>query len=270
MERVSIISLVCFALCSANSFGEVQQSVSFRVYSYCGGPTEEEFLRRCHSVKSEVERKWLGKSSSEPLEPCCDIVLHASRTAYIQAIGQGGIRSYGSTLIRADGEKVAMRRIDLLTNQDGQFTALTHELTHVILADRFGSDRPPLWADEGIATLADSTAKRSLHHKDCMTALHSGTSLRIVDLLQMDQFASPRQVPAFYGQSLTLVQFLVERNEPSKFIPFLELAKEHGYDRALREVYDIDGVVDLEALWRDFAISGNSVNRTSPHIAAGG
>jgi hypothetical protein len=219
----------------------------------------------------QLQKTWLGGVTCEAWEPCCEVVLHATRNTYIQAIGNSGIRSYGSSLIRADRQRIVKRRIDLLANLDGEFTALTHELTHVILADRFTADQPPLWANEGIATLADSASKRSLHQKDCLTALRNGTSFRIIDLLELDQFTSPHQVPAFYGQSLLLVQFLVERDEPSKFIPFLESAKELGYDRALHEVYDINGVVHLESLWRDFAVSSaNASIRISPHISAGG
>jgi hypothetical protein len=102
-----------------------------------------------------------------------------------------------------------------------------------------------------------------------MAALRNGTAFRTIDLLQLEQFTSPQQVPAFYGQSLVLVQFLVERDDPSKFIPFLESAKEHGYDYALREVYDIEGIVQLEILWRDFAVATEGT-RPSAHISAGG
>jgi hypothetical protein len=273
VRSASLIAFVCLAIYSAKAFADELpvKSPSFEVYSYRGGPTTESMLKHCQSLREELHKKWLGTPFYEPWEPCCKVVLHATRNSYIQAIGRGGIRSYGSSLIRSDGKRIAKRRIDLLANPDGQFTALTHELTHVILADRFVADHPPLWANEGIATLADSATKRSLHRNDCMAALRNGTSFRMIDLLQLDQFTSPHQVPAFYGQSLSLVQFLVERDEPSKFVPFLELAKEEGYDHALREVYDIDGVVQLETLWRDFAASGGKTStHTSPHVSAGG
>jgi hypothetical protein len=273
MRRALVITITCLAICSRSVLAETyfDKSTSFTVQSYRGGPPAEEFAQRCQSLREHVQKTWLGESSGEPWEPCCEVVLHATRNGYIQAIGRGGIRSYGSSLIRDDGKKVTKRRIDLLANQHGQFTALTHELTHVVLADRFVSDDPPLWADEGIATLADSATKRSMHQNDCTAALRSGNAFRIIDLLQMDRFKSPHQVPAFYGQSLVLVQFLVEWDEPSKFIPFLELAKKQGYDKALREVYDIDGVVHLETLWRDFAVSGaRATLRTNVQVAAGG
>jgi hypothetical protein len=273
VRRASRIAFVCIAIYSGEVFAE-ELSVkepSFTVYSYRSGPVATEILRQCESLREQLQKTWLRAASSESWNPCCEIVLHGTRNSYIQAIGNSGIRSYGSSLIRSDGKKIIKRRIDLLANGDRQFTALTHELTHVILADRFANGDPPLWANEGIATLADSAVKRSLHQKDCMAALRNGTSFRIIDLLQLNQFTSPHQVPAFYGQSLSLVEFLVERDDSSKFVPFLELANEQGYDRALREIYDIDGVVHLETLWRDFAISGTKSGvPVSPHALAGG
>lgn len=258
MGRLSVVPFVWVSAHFLFVFGHLAaaEEPSFVVRSYRGGPAAHGVLEQCQLLREQLQKTWLGTAPCEPWKPCCEIVLHATRTSYMQAVGRGGSQSSGSSLIRTDGDKITKRRIDLLVNQHRQLTALSHELTHVVLADRFGADQAPLWADEGIATLADSAAKKSLHQKDCLEALRNGTSLRIVDLLELEQFRSPHQVPAFYGQSLSLVQFLAEHGEPSEFVSFLELAKERGYDRALREAYGIDGISHLETLWREYAISG--------------
>lgn len=273
MRIIGLIVFCCTMLSSVAALAAElsAESTAFLVRSYPGGPAPVEILDQCQSTREQLEKTWFGTTKRESWDPCCEIVLHGTRASYIRAIGQSGFQSFGSSLIRSDGQKIIKRRIDLLANANRQFSALTHELTHVILADRFATDHPPLWANEGIATLADSASKRSLHQRDCMAAMRTGTSFRINDLLEMDQLRSSCHVPAFYGQSLSLVQFLVERDEPSKFVPFLELAMERGYDRALREVYDIDGVAHLETLWRDFIVSGDATGtRITAHISAGG
>ncbi len=259
-RRLTIIALLCLspelALLMAQ---ETQgQSPSFIVQSYRSGPSAEVVLRQCQLLREELQTKWLSKTSCAPWQPCCEIVLHGARASYIHSVGRGAAQTLGSTLIRTDGQKIIKRRIDLLVNQDREFPALSHELVHVILADRFGADKTPLWADEGIATVMDSAAKRSLHRQDCVAALHCGTALRIIDLLQLEQFKSPNQVPAFYGQSLSLVSFLVEQRDRATFVEFLELAQKRGYDYALRETYGIDGVARLEMRWREFAVSGST------------
>lgn len=138
----------------------------------------------------------------------------------------------GSSLIRAEKGRILTRRIDLLVSEHSGLPALAHELTHVVLADRFGGRQPPRWVDEGIATMADPTEKRMLHYRDCHHALRSGTALRLIEVLDLEQFTSAQQVPAFYGQSLSLVHFLSEQVQPQTVIDFAEAAMDHGYDFA--------------------------------------
>lgn len=270
MRRI-VIAVLSTLAGSAVADNTSPNPASFVVYSYRGGPAAEDVLQNCESLREQIQAKWLAVADAEPWQPQCEIVLHPSRTSYAQAVGRGAAQTSGSSLILRDGDAITHRRIDLLVNPSGHFTALMHELTHVVLADRFRGKRAPLWADEGIATEADSATKKSLHHRDCLSALRNGTSLRLGYLLQMERFASPHQMPAFYGQSLSLVQFLLEQDKPSTFVAFLELAKERGYDHALRKIYAIEGIVELESQWRDYAVTGSKVERqTTSQSPAGG
>jgi hypothetical protein len=49
---------------------------------------------------------------------------------------------------------------------------------------------------------------------------------------------------------LVLVRWLSERGEPAKLLELHNLAEERGYDAALRELYEIDGLAELEQLWQ--------------------
>jgi hypothetical protein len=71
----------------------------------------------------------------------------------------------------------------------------------------------------------------------------------------MEQFTSPSEVAAFYGQSQSLVQFLIDRRSPSRFVQFLTSSIDQGYDRALREVYEIEDTRQLERLWQRYVLS---------------
>lgn len=72
----------------------------------------------------------------------------------------------------------------------------------------------------------------------------------MVDVLHLDRFTGPHQVPAFYGQSLSLVEYLAARSEPHHVVDFAETAADRGYDQALRQHYDIRNVAMLEREWR--------------------
>jgi hypothetical protein len=46
------------------------------------------------------------------------------------------------------------------------------------------------------------------------------------------------------------VKCLVSRGTPAEFMHFLHTAASSGYDEALKIHYGIDGVAQLECLWR--------------------
>lgn len=230
-------------------------SSNFVVRSYRGGPDASDVLQRARELRDELQRVWFGGAVNTNWNPRCEIVVHASQSTYLQVVGRGGIQTSGSSLVKFDRGRVVTRRVDLLADAKGELSALPHELTHVVLADRFGERQLPRWLDEGIATLSDSRHKQSLHHRDCRHALESGTAFRIPELFSLDRLTSSHQVAPFYGQSLSLVRFLADRDQPSQVIAFAESAMENGYDRALREVYEIDGVASLARQWRNYATS---------------
>ncbi|MEZ6070544.1 MAG: hypothetical protein R3C10_09790 [Pirellulales bacterium] len=233
-----------------------ESETNFDVQTFAGGPDADSFSQVCERLKRRIEGIWLGDSPAEHWRPACQVVLHASRESYLASVGRSGGQTRGSSLIGRHGNMIVSRRIDLLVDQQGNTSALAHELTHVVLAGGLGGRPLPPWLDEGIATLADPDRKLSRHHRDCREALDRGTAFDLTRLITLQRLSSPNQFPAFYGQSVTLVDFLCDREGPEKILPFAALALEAGYDRALRESFDIDGVAHLERLWLDHVQTG--------------
>lgn len=258
MRRICLLTLLVTFLSPSCVLAEgseaelVVESDNFRIHSYRNGPSAEELATRVEKMRSELQSVWLNGEAESQWQPRCEIVLHPTRAKYQQAVG-GGAQTSGSSYIRYQRGRMQTRRIDLLVLSDGTMSALPHELTHVVLADRFEGRQPPRWVDEGVATLADSREKRKLHHRDCQYALSSGTALRMMEILNLDQFTSAEQVPAFYGQSLVLVRFLASRDDLDTIIDFAETAMNDGYDQALQTHYGIDSVAALERQWRTYA-----------------
>ncbi|PQO41501.1 peptidase MA family metallohydrolase [Blastopirellula marina] len=229
------------------------ESANFQIRTFRGGPSASQLLKQCEALRSDLQQVWLTAEDRGDWSPRCQVYVHATKASYQTAVGRGAAQTSGSSLIQAVRGEIISRRIDLLYDAQKGTSALPHELTHVVLADRFENGRPPRWLDEGVATMADSPEKRMLHHRDCHQALQSGDALRVVQLLRLEQFTSAKQVPAFYGQSLSLVHFLAEQDEPTRLIDFAEAASKRGYDRALREIYQIEGIEELERRWRKYA-----------------
>lgn len=232
-------------------------SEHFVIRSYPGGPAASELLRACEEFRETFQTMWMGRVSSA-WRPRCEVVVHASRARYQQAVGRRSGQTSGSSYIRFDRGRVAARRVDLLADGEGRVAALSHELSHVALADRFPGRQPPRWVDEGVATLADSWEKQRLHHRDCQYALHADTAIPLSELLRLEQCSSYEQTAAFYGQSLSLVGYLVQCETPKRFLALVELAHEKGIDHALRETYGIDNLALLERRWRAHVLAATS------------
>ena len=68
-------------------------------------------------------------------------------------------------------------------------------------------------------------------------------------LFALEQYPQPHRVPGFYGQSVSLAAFLARRDDPAKFVKFIERVLDRGHDRALRDVYGIENAASLELEW---------------------
>ncbi len=259
--------LLAFALGTWLSFSlalaHSSPAANFVVRAADGRVDCEHVAQQCETLRVQLFKKW-HQSPCIPWNPRCEIVIHSTRDSYTEHVGPGSEQTNGSTLIRLGNEGVVHRRIDLLTDSSGRLTALPHELTHVVLADVFEGRKPPPWADEGIATLADSESKRSLHHRDCRDAIESGAAFRVAELLTLERLSRPEQVAAFYGQSLSLTRFLVAQNDAQELVHFIKHAMEVGYDRAVQKHYGFDTITDLELAWRRFEQANQSIHQGHP------
>jgi hypothetical protein len=239
----------CKGICRTFSSGGwlVHESPNFRICSLPGEARAGTAAAEAEALRRELSERWLG-DAGKTWNPRCQIVLHRTLAGYLKAV-PGGSQSVGSSLVEIDGQRVVTRRIDVRADRaDWLRNALAHELTHVVLADLF-IDRPvPRWADEGMAVLADTPAKRGEHLAEFRQAHARQDALRLVQLVGMEQYPAAGQ-GVFYGQSVSLVQFLLEQGTPGQFTEFLKHAADSGYDAALRKSYQIDGLSDLERRW---------------------
>jgi hypothetical protein len=229
----------------------VLETCNFQICCEQSESHAKDLAEHAESLRDSLELKWLGEPTASAWRPACQILLYASKRSYVAAVGRGSEHTVGSSLVTVDKGQITSRRIDLLGDQTEFLTAaLPHELTHVILRDRFTSTPPPRWADEGMATLADTQGKQGRHHQDLMDAIADGGLFRAANLLAMDDYPSPNRYGAFYGESVSLTEFLVKRASPQQFVQFIERAKIEGYDEALEKCYGIYGCVALDHEWR--------------------
>lgn len=230
--------------------GRVIETANFRIYGIGGSNDAARIASDLESLRSRLVRTWLGEKQLPAWSPKCELRIHTTANAYAQAVGQDQFATVGASRVDLTGRRVSLRRIDVRADQAGWFAAaLPHELTHVIMTDEFLGSELPNWADEGMAVLADSPRKQSLHLRDFQAGRASGTDFRLADLVCQPCYPAAARVPVFYGQSLSLVKFLVDRKSPSGFVGFLHRIKQVGCDAALAETYGFHDVGELERRW---------------------
>ena len=218
------------------------------------GTADRDALRRtsdaCESLRALLVRQWFDGASSIRWQPKCAVVVHASRADYLRHVGPGGAGTVASARIERRAGKIVGRRIDVRpTPECLASSALAHELAHVVLADHFAGERLPRWIDEGFAVLADSPAKQSRHRRDLHAALAAGAEYRLAELVTLSEYPSGQHRATFYGQSASLVRFLVEHGGERRFLDFVASSLEQGHDQGLRQAYGF-GLAELERRWR--------------------
>ncbi|HEX5446014.1 MAG TPA: hypothetical protein VFW87_19465 [Pirellulales bacterium] len=239
---------------SAAAGWSIIETANFRFCARSKFSLPPKTLSAVEELRDRLTAKWSGKPSGGiAWQPKCDVILHGTRAAYLRAVPGGG-KTLGSSVIDVANDAVIARRIDIRADQPGWFDGvLAHELTHLVLADLFPGSRVPAWADEGMAVLADPAGKQDAHLRDLWLAHSQRGSFRLTELLAMEDYPSPDRHAAFYGQSASLVQYLVERGTPEQFVQFVQTGVERGYEQALRDIYRLNGVAELEHRWRQHA-----------------
>jgi hypothetical protein len=232
--------------------------------------TAQRLAETAETLRTRLQTKWLGDDAQKSWNPKCQLVLHPNLESYVCACGRGSEHTVGSSLVKANEGRISSRQIDLVGGRTDFLTAaLPHELTHVILKDRFPSVTLPRWADEGMAMLADTEAKQGRHLRDLESAVASQSLFDTGSLVAIVNYPGASRMGTFNGQSVSLVKYLVDDQGPRRFVDFIERANELGYDAAVRECYHLHDLGQLDRLWRR-QVCGSTVAKSgsSPAVLA--
>lgn len=240
---------------SSSVRGDARHAVSpnFSVHSEDPSHPADRVAVQCERRRQHQQRRWLGESGSSLWRPRCEVVVHANENAYLRCLGARAAMTRGVSRIHRQSHRIVSRHISLMADpQSGELTALAHELTHLVLADRFKMSPPPRWVDEGTALLADDAKKQWLHLRDLRGALSNHCCPSVREALAMRHYPPGTRRTAFYGLSLSLVGYLCELDDPAKVVDLAVLGNDCGYDAALREIYGIANTAELQRRWQRY------------------
>jgi hypothetical protein len=149
---------------------------------------------------------------------------------------------------------------------------IAHELTHLVIHQMTLNPYSdlPVWLDEGLAMHSEGPLEPAL--QDYLNGAIAQDRFISVRSLASPFSAYAGEAALSYAQSYSLVEFLITSYGQDKMFELLSTFKEGAtYDGALERVYgfDMDG---LDALWRDWVMPGQSVEKMElePVLAGAG
>jgi len=236
----------------AGSAWALAETTNFRIFHNLDGAKAEEVAKIVETTRAAMQKKWFGKVE-ETWEPRCDVYLYPNADSYSRATG---IRSSapGHARVSRSGERIVERQLHMnLEAPNVLTTVLPHETTHVVIAGRFGPVDVPRWADEGMAVLTEPREQVEKHLRNLPAHRDERSLFPVQGLLELNDYPHPRQIGAFYAQSVSLVEYLSSLKGPQTFSQFLTDGLRGGYEPALRKYYGIQGYQDLQTRWTGYA-----------------
>ncbi len=231
----------------------VAETTNFRLFHQHSRALAETVLRKAERTRTEQQRKWFRVDAGD-WQPKCRIMLYPSMEAYCQATGAPPNPGGGHTDIQQDEGRVIGRCIHLHGSRSLVVNGvLPHEVTHAVLAGRFGGERVPRWADEGMAILAEAPSRIKLHLHYLPRWREEDLLFRMQELISMREYPEPRLVGAFYAQSVSLVEFLMSQKGGARsFADFVRDGERDGYAASLRRHYGWT-FAELDRHWKRYA-----------------
>jgi hypothetical protein len=245
---------------------QLAETANFRIFHSQDQGLVEQVARAAEQTRARMHRKWFG-GKAPAWNPKCDLVLYATAQDYTRATGVPS-QSPGHSSFNLDGGRVLNRRIELHCDVPEMLTAvLPHETTHVVLAGNFGDHPVPRWADEGIAVLTEPRDKIERHLRRLPQHWQDRQLFNLRQLVNMNDYPPPQQIPPFYAQSVSLVEFLSQEKGPQVLTQFVRDGLRDGYDTALQRHYGYRSFEELERSWSAFAFKDVS---SGAGVAQGG
>jgi hypothetical protein len=234
---------------------EQQVSPSFRILHLGAAALAARVAQIGEGQRRRQLTLWTGAAPDAPWTPRCDVYLFPSTRVLIQMSGReakaGSAAARPSQLYRG---RMISRRINLAADDEHLLrSTLPHEISHVVLTDLLEGKRVPLWADEGLAVLAElSDRTRERYAEILATHVTRRQTFAVPSLLQMTRYPDREYTSLFYAQATSLTRLLLERGGRATLLEFLRAAAAGPAAAALQRSYGMS-LLELQTVWLDHA-----------------
>jgi hypothetical protein len=232
----------------------VTDSVNFRFYHQNQTLLVTRLAKLCEESRLAIHKRWLRSVAQKPWEIKCDVYLYPTPAEYQQRTLYLA-ESWGFADLEIGQGKVWTRRLHLRSDNETCLTvASVHELTHVILAERFAHRQIPRWADEGIAMNSEPRSRQQKMRNWLAGEVRQGRGFTLPQLLSMVQYPQDKLLgDLFYGQSGSLIEFLLSQNSESEeaVLRIVERWQQQEFDRPSQRA----ALTKLEAEWKAWLLN---------------
>ena len=250
-----LLPSVLFSICASTSAfaGEEpwreEKGTHFIVHYLQNESFAKEILRKAENyyVSIAEELGYPRYSDFWQWDKRVQIYVYADKDAYLQASGQAewsnGMADY-----------VKKKIITYSDSENFLEALLPHEIAHLIFRDFVGfQGQVPLWLDEGVAQWQEP-GKRLWAKPTALAMIQKLAVIPLRNLTGMNDLGreDPLQVPYFYAESVSLVDFMVKKYGTQSFTVFCrQLRDGKRLDEALRSAYpgSIQDLDDLQERW---------------------
>lgn len=225
-EYISAIVIGLWAVvCLANA-AELARTPNFSVI----GPNAQDIADRAESCRAAFLQEWLGRDS-----PQADV-----RT--VISFKPSASENSGYTLARDNAQQ---KFHNVFLTGDG--STLNHEVAHTVLATAFPGRLAP-WVEEGIASRYDRGELLRFRVGERAQWMRNGFP-QLADVM-VDSDVN-------YAAAESLVDYLLTIGDREQLLNFAELARHCTWDAALREIYNIRSVGQLQRDWQSWVAGTN-------------
>ncbi len=185
------------------------------------------------------------------------IIIFKNQKQFAEKTGQPlWSRGYSSS-----HSKLFQSRLIVTYRQEEDFIKglLPHEISHLILRDFIGFDKPiPVWFDEGVAQLQQES--RLIMARQLMkSVVKQNRQLPLKTLFSMNVYQQNNQdiVALFYAQSVSIVEFLITKYGRSAFKRLCrQLRDGRNFEEALRIAYPsgAKSIEELQQRWSNYLL----------------
>jgi len=230
----------------------VSSTPNFHIYHDGSFQLAERVAMAAERARANLANRWFGEEDTDWTVPC-RIFLHVDSAEFVRATGQPAVVP-GYSFTGAEGDRVVSRRIDLRSDHPRMLSSVVpHEVTHILLAYRFGAALPP-WVNEGMAVLGEPEERVRRHLQDLPRYRREGQLWSCRQLMEMSDYPAMQFYGPFYAQSVSLVEFLVQEKGQRAFTRLLRDSQQQGWEKSLATHYGWS-FRELEQNWKRYAFA---------------